>query len=156
MINRTNPINRKEIKWEVPSEGFEKVNFDEAAKGNPRVLRFGFIVRSYKGGFIKGGFARILDGTKNIAEAEAPLLGLRMKNSLNLKKIEGDSMNIVLACRNSEVSNWRIQYIMQDVKTIISKFEQYSIAHCYREANVVANYLANQGCNLSHGGSVIS
>lgn len=58
--------------------------------------------------------------------------------------IEGDSINVTLAIKGYQSPNWKINYIIQEAISIMQKIQNFSILHCYREANKVVDFLANQ------------
>ena len=45
-------IDRKEVKWKLPSKNWIKVNLDNASKGNPRISRVGAIARNELGDIV--------------------------------------------------------------------------------------------------------
>ncbi|GLJ45774.1 hypothetical protein SUGI_0963290 [Cryptomeria japonica] len=122
-------------------------------KANPRLLSIGYIIRNHLGDVVKANFAIIPNGSNNVSKALALLYGIKLAISINIKSliIEGDSMNIILALRNSNASNWKVDYIIQEVLRLLPHFDYSLGIHCYREANSVADHLANQGCLLSEG-----
>lgn len=74
-------------------EGWWKINFDEASKGNLRPLGEGFIVRDWKGDVLALGAKRLDDGINNVAKALVALMAIRFGKILGASKIhlEGDS-----------------------------------------------------------------
>lgn len=60
-------------------------------------------------------------------------------------------MNIILATKKLQVGSCSIDYIIQEVRHLLNQLSEYSFQHCYREANKLADLLANRGCNLLEG-----
>ncbi|GLJ29559.1 hypothetical protein SUGI_0582990 [Cryptomeria japonica] len=44
--------------------------------------------------------------------------------------------------------NWKIQRILRDIMDALNKVPDYEARHVFREANMVADYMANMGINL--------
>ena len=66
------------VHWHTPIIGNVKINFDGASRGNPRKSGIGTCIRDYNGSILEIMVSPILDGTKNIVEAQALLLGLAL------------------------------------------------------------------------------
>ncbi|KAL6141230.1 hypothetical protein ACLB2K_059520 [Fragaria x ananassa] len=59
--------------------------------------------------------------------------------------VEGDS-SLIINCVNEKFKcPWRLIQIIQDIKKIASSFHRIHFHHNFREANFVANALANLG-----------
>ncbi|GLJ30260.1 hypothetical protein SUGI_0598570 [Cryptomeria japonica] len=155
LINIPKPKIRKEIKWKPLDLGHYKLNFDGASNGNLGISGIGFIIRNHLGVVLQCGMARIANGSNNVADAQALLFRIRLDITSIVKKIriEGDSMNTISALSNFSLDkgNWRIEYAIQEVRSLLSQFEEYTFSHFYKEANSLADLLANQGFLLSHG-----
>ncbi|GLJ40092.1 hypothetical protein SUGI_0821030 [Cryptomeria japonica] len=87
MVNTVKPINRKEIRWKVPTRYFFKLNFDGASKGNSGIFGIGYVIIDHKGLVIRGVLARIPDDTNHVSEAQALLHSIRLAHSLKIKKL---------------------------------------------------------------------
>lgn len=57
--------------------------------------------------------------------------------------IEGDSQIIIGAVISKKVVNWKLDYILSEVWRLLPRFETFKIGHCYREANQMADWIAN-------------
>jgi hypothetical protein len=83
--------------WTLPPSGFLKLNFDGAAKGNPRVAGAGGVIRDSGGNIIRLYVRSMGNSTNNVAEFGALELGLeilsreRMTNTI----VEGDSTLVI-------------------------------------------------------------
>ncbi|GLJ11050.1 hypothetical protein SUGI_0141360 [Cryptomeria japonica] len=149
MCNQTTRIDIKEIRWKPPMGNFYKLNFDGAARGNPGISGISCVIRNQEGNILVAGYGRIPNGSNKIAEAKALLLGIKLAikfKACNLI-IEGDSQNILSSLLKKRTPNWQVDYIIQEARELIPLLVPYQIVHCYREANKVADILANLGCD---------
>ncbi|XP_059067703.1 uncharacterized protein LOC131858471 [Cryptomeria japonica] len=120
------------------------MNFDEASKGNPSASSIGCVVRDHNGFFI-GKMARsIPPNTNNIAKFKALLLGLSECSSRGTKHlvVEGDSTIAINAVKTMRLPNWRLQALLERILKELSRFDDFSCKHVYREANSEANALS--------------
>ncbi|GLJ23795.1 hypothetical protein SUGI_0451490 [Cryptomeria japonica] len=149
MCNQEFRIGRKEIRWKTPNDRFSKLNFDGAARGNPRILGIGCVIKDQEGKILVAGYGRILNGSNKIAEEKVLLLGIKLeiKNKANNIIIKGDSQNIIYVVLKKQTPNWQLDYIIQEERELIHSLVPYQIVHCYREANRLADILANLGCD---------
>ncbi|GLJ11004.1 hypothetical protein SUGI_0140130 [Cryptomeria japonica] len=93
-----------------------------------------------------------------MVEARALMFGINLAISKHVKYlgIQGDSSNIISALKKFEVPNWNIDYIIQEVRNALFFFESYYIGHCYKEANQLADLLANRGRDSNVDGKIMS
>ncbi|XP_057872314.1 uncharacterized protein LOC131078589 [Cryptomeria japonica] len=120
--------------WERPLEGWWKVNFDGAFKGNSGPSGAGVIVRDWKGDIVALGAQKLDEGTNNIAEASVGLLAVRLSKKLGDNKIHlgGDSLIVIWA-----IISW-IYNIIEELKS----FDEFYISHIRRAGNAEANILS--------------
>jgi ribonuclease HI len=59
--------------------------------------------------------------------------------------LEGDSKNIVDCIKGITQSSWTISNIIEETRANLKKFEKAHITHIFREANPMADWLANDG-----------
>ncbi|GLJ53684.1 hypothetical protein SUGI_1145290 [Cryptomeria japonica] len=118
----------------------------------------GCIIRDHSGSLITAGWERIQDWSNNIVEAQALLFGMRLVvlNHIQTLVTEGDSMNIILTLKGFHAPDWKINYIIQEIKVLVQHIQNFQIMHCYREANVFVDFLANQGCGINEGEIIVS
>lgn len=72
-------------------------------------------------------------------------MGLDMAISLGIKDlvIEGDSM-VTIQCVMKKKSNcWNLQYVLELILQQLAFFDSFLITHCFREINIIADFLAN-------------
>ncbi|KAH0645546.1 hypothetical protein KY284_033430 [Solanum tuberosum] len=124
-IERVNLVlNIKFIKWREPPDNYLKLNTDGCSKGNP--------------GEAGGGGLAILKGLQWCAT-----------NLLHNVIIETDSMIMADMIKGKNVMMWQMQDIVMQI-TKIMKEGNFQINHCFREANSVADALANIGVTEKH------
>ena len=139
---------RSMARWDCPLQGWDKISFDEASKGNPRIGGCGIVIKNEQGYTIGVMAIPIGVQTNHIAEASATLYGLSLAKSLSLSKVwlEGDSLNIVNFFNKVATPSWTIQNIISKVLHIINSFKDCVITYNYRETNYVVDWAANVAC----------
>jgi ribonuclease HI len=140
---------RSNCTWIPPEEGWVKLNFDGASRGNPGVAGIGGIIRNWKGEIISKFSQPIKPTTNNMAECLAALEGLKICKRLNFPKliIEGDSQIIINAIRTKKMPNWILNSKIEEINHILESFPEILVKHTYREGNSDADNLANLGAN---------
>ncbi|XP_057862997.2 uncharacterized protein LOC131071253 [Cryptomeria japonica] len=136
----------KMAKWSPPPFPSFKIQFDGASKGNPRRSGVGVVIFDHSSKIIKVMGKHIGQGTNNVAEFQALSFGLDLSLSLNIKDIviEGDSMVVFQAVVAKKCLSWHLQYFLDHILVQLKCFSTFSISHCFREINVIANFLANK------------
>jgi ribonuclease HI len=78
-------------------EGFIKLNFDGASKGNPGVTGFGAVFRDHLGNILLINVGSLGHTTKNVVELWGLTRGLQLVIEHNFTKlaVEGDSLIII-------------------------------------------------------------
>ncbi|XP_042492649.1 uncharacterized protein LOC122072150 [Macadamia integrifolia] len=131
-----------EVQWCLPPQNWIKLNTDGCPLGNPRKARAGDVFRNYKGEPLLN--FRNFVGVKSNFEAEflALITGLELaKNScIQNLRIECDSAAVVFLFSKGLVP-WFIQQRWRGVLSYLGSIS-WKVTHCYREANVVADFLA--------------
>ena len=79
--------------WNPPPNGFLKLNFDEASKGNPGKAGYDFILRNNEGKMLGYGYGFLGIESNNAAEIEGLIQGLEwvLENFHEPIIVEGDS-----------------------------------------------------------------
>ncbi|PRQ56349.1 putative ribonuclease H-like domain-containing protein [Rosa chinensis] len=94
-------------------------------------------------------------GTSTAPLAEAIALCNRLVCALerghNRIEVEGDSKLIIDAVNKVIHPPWRLIKIVQDIQDIATRFNSISFRHIFREANFVADALANLGHKCTSG-----
>ena len=134
------------VLWVKPTPGLIKLNVDGAAKGNPGLAGEGGVIRDHNGEFIIG-FSNYYGHTSNItAEFNAIRDGLSLCCDFLIEVssviIESDSKTLVDMLKNGHCKLWQVQ---NQWNQVLCKVKQtHVIQHQYREANSVADSLANE------------
>lgn len=53
----------------------------------------------------------------------------------------------IMALKNRDSPSWHLKYMMDFILVQLEEFSKYTIAHCFRESNVMAEFLANKAIN---------
>ncbi|XP_057843883.1 uncharacterized protein LOC131053322 [Cryptomeria japonica] len=137
---------RKLAKWTPPLQFSFKLNFDGVAKGNPGKSGIGVVLFDHNYMIVKvvGKFIGV--DSNNSAEFHALSFGLDLAISLGIKDIiiEGDSMLIFHSVSAKKCVSWHLQYLLDRILAQLKCFSTFTISHCYREINVIVDYLANK------------
>lgn len=81
-------------------------------------------------------------------------LKIAIRNGYNKLEVEGDSLMVIQALRKlnngtscDKVSrSWKTSSLIQELASILGRFDYLIIRHARREANKAADFLANWGC----------
>lgn len=141
--------------WSPPQPSFIKLNFDGASKGNPSQSGFGGVFQYHKGSILHifTGYSGF--NTNNRAKLLGLIQGLSIAADQGFIKliIEGDSAIILSMCQKiihstspSKVTvNWRLAACLDSLPSLLAQIPTTLISHVKRDANKVANRLANHG-----------
>jgi len=145
------------IGWTVPRGGFIKINFD----GTKSVAgaAAGFILRSWKGGFIQAGTRFLEHASILVAEATAMRDGIytALQAGFRQLEVEGDNQVVLRAVQKKILVPWQIAPIIEDIWNMLPNCDTISFRHIYREGNMAADWIAKHGCVLrSHFLSLFS
>jgi len=142
--------------FSTPTNGFIKLNFDGASKGNPGPTGIGGLFRDDQGRkrrvYVDNGGIMSNNETKLMVVCQG--LKIAIRNGYNKLEVEGDSLMVIQALRKlnngtswDKVSrSWRTSSLIQELESILGRFDYLNIRHARREANEVADFLANWGC----------
>ncbi|MQM02232.1 hypothetical protein Taro_034997 [Colocasia esculenta] len=137
----------KMVRWIPPLHGL-LLNVDGASKGNSGPCGGGGIVRNTVGTMVLA-FSHFYDvGTSLLAEVRAMCDGvqLALEKGFYLAEISTDSMVLVNSLRTGIAPSWECCRWWQIVLDFVQQY-QVRITYVYREANQVADALANLACN---------
>ena len=136
------------VRWEAAPEGWSILNTDGASKGNPGPAGCGGVLRGDRGEW-KWGFAMNTGHCSSMkAEIMAVLKGIQVAKERGVQKlwIRSDSCVLVGILRGAIKSNPVHGSLIQRCKVLLSDSNwETKVTHCFREANQVANILANKG-----------
>ena len=150
------PPKRREvlIHWDPPPAGWMVLNTDGASKGNSGVAGDGGVLRGDKGEWICEFGESMGICTSMKAEFKAVLRGLRIGKSLGVTKlwVQVDSSTLARLLKGDFQCSVAHMLLLHQCQELINQVGwQVTISHCFREANKVADALANIGCNLQSG-----
>ncbi len=120
---------------------------DGAARGNPGPAGIGVVIKSEKNVILEVA-DYIGKTTNNIAEYMALIRGLEEAIDLGHKSVEvyADSELLVKQVSGEyKVKNEGLLPLYLHLKSLIKKFNHFSLNHTPREANIHADKLANKG-----------
>ncbi|GLJ36653.1 hypothetical protein SUGI_0737390 [Cryptomeria japonica] len=126
--------------------GFAKLNYDGASRGNPGIFGAGVVIRNSDGNIIRAAYKKLPPDSNNVVEIEALLHGLTLATFMNIPSIivEGDSKVVFNIVSSRQTSSWKLRYRLDMVLDKLTSFQSFEIKHCFREANMLANVLANK------------
>ncbi|KAH9296609.1 hypothetical protein KI387_040197 [Taxus chinensis] len=135
------------IKWIPPKDGYFKLNFDGAVKGNPRKAGGGGVLRDSQGKFILAYFFDLGLQSNNVVEAAAMFWGVKLAKDkgFTLLEVEGDSLYIISCLKGISQPSISIEDFINKTKLLAPSFESISFNHVYREGNSLADYMENLG-----------
>ncbi|KAL9860860.1 putative ribonuclease H domain, reverse transcriptase zinc-binding domain-containing protein [Arabidopsis thaliana] len=143
----------RQIGWVAPSTDWYKVNTDGASRGNPGLATAGGVIRDGAGNWC-GGFAL------NIGRCSAPLaelwgvyygLYLAWTKALTRVELEVDSELVVGFLKTGIGDQHPLSFLVRLCHGLLSKDWIVRITHVYREANRLADGLANYAFSLPLG-----
>jgi ribonuclease HI len=120
---------------------------DGGSRGNPGPAAVGVVVSDQDGAVLREEGRVIGRATNNVAEYRALLLGIELASELGADQLElvGDSELIVKQVRGEyRVKDAGLRPLHAEVKTALSRFEDWSIRHVRREQNADADRLVNE------------
>jgi ribonuclease HI len=121
---------------------------DGAARGNPGHAGSGAAICDENGAVVKELSRYLGQTTNNVAEYEALLLGLEALIAMGKKRIrvQSDSELLVRQLNGQyRVRDPKLQERFGRVLSLLRHFDRYTIVHVRREANKLADKLANRG-----------
>ena len=146
--------------WQPPSHGFLKFNINGASKGNPREVGYGGIVRDEEGNIQVILHSYLRKETNHMAELMAMELCLEILLKYNIHNviIEADSELVINSMKriNAGVAPEKISVhqqllqVYQIIQSHLRVLRTLRLVHVGREANKVADWLANEGVRNKH------
>ena len=121
---------------------------DGAARGNPGHAGCGAVIYDDSGALVKELSRYLGHTTNNVAEYEALLMGLEALAQLGGKniRVQSDSELMVRQLNGQyRVKNEKLQALHDKARALLRQFDSYRILHVRREANKLADRLANKG-----------
>ena len=125
---------------------------DGGARGNPGPAGIGVVLRDEHGDVIGEIAEGIGDATNNIAEYSALIAGLELAISKGVSELDiyMDSQLLVSQLKGEwKIKNDRLRHLAVKARSLLGRFESYSLNHIRRELNSDADKLANQGMDAA-------
>ena len=150
-IEGVEPVSDKSfaVHWCRPMAGCFKLNVDGASRGNPGHSGGGGIIRNHRGEMIKAFSNYYGVCTNMVAEFRALEEGLFLAIELGLELselvVESDSKVLVEMLKKSKCDQWQLLMHWKEVLGLVD--QTLFIQHQFREANSIADSLANEGIN---------
>ncbi|XP_041017867.1 uncharacterized protein LOC121260078 [Juglans microcarpa x Juglans regia] len=140
-------------KWETPSEGYIKANWDAALHEDVKEMGIGVIVWDCEGEVLVSLLAKRSFNSKPVlAECLALYRAMVLCHELSLCNVifEGDAQSVVKAVKSKE-ENWLwFGQVVDDIKELLKRRQDWKVAWVPREENGVAHQLAKFGFNYSN------
>jgi ribonuclease HI len=121
---------------------------DGAARGNPGDTGCGAAICDETGAVVKELSRYLGKTTNNVAEYEALLMGLEALISMGKKwiRVQSDSELMVRQLNGQyRVRDPKLWTLFERAQSLLRHFDRYNILHVRREANKLADRLANRG-----------
>ncbi|PRQ37612.1 putative ribonuclease H [Rosa chinensis] len=137
------------IKWSAPPSSFVKINFDGSVRRDSAAS--GFVIRDHNGRPVIAATKCVGNSSTPVAEATAlrdSLIAAKDKGFTRVE-VEGDSKLVIDVVTGRVIPPWRLLKLIEDIRTIATSFSQITFKHIYREANFVADAIANLGHNAA-------
>lgn len=131
------------IIWQKPVTGTYKINVEGSYRNNGSA-GIGGIVRDSDGNFISAFSWSVQSTSSTYTEALAAKFGsiLCTDNGLTNFTLEMDSLVVANILINKNTTNMKLKKIIYDIN-VINERASVNISHCFREANLIADFLAN-------------
>ena len=134
-------------RWQPPSAGSVKTNYDGAMFAESNMAGIGVVVRNSEGRVLAALSEQIV---KPPSVEILELLAARRAVSFTAESgfdqliCEGDSESVVNSLRQTGMENSRGGHLIQDITYLSNSFRSISFAHVRRQGNVVAHALAQR------------
>jgi ribonuclease HI len=135
--------------WLPPEESWHKVNADGAFSMDQGHGGSGVVLRDHHGGFIQGAshfLTSVTDAERAELYACKEALKLAMENGSRKICLESDCLGAVSKLRGVAKDQSVHGPLVEDIKSLLRSFDDYSVRHVRRSGNGVAHLLAKYGC----------
>lgn len=122
------------------------VHVDGGARGNPGPAAVAAVISDDEGQILVDRGESIGTATNNVAEYKALLLGIELAGEIGARELDlvGDSELIVRQVEGRyKVKDATLRGLHAEVRTVLRKFDSWSIRHVRREQNAEADQLVN-------------
>ncbi|MQM21642.1 hypothetical protein Taro_054686 [Colocasia esculenta] len=141
------PTSFKLIKWIPPITGLV-LNVDGVSKGNPGLCGGGGCIRDSTGNLLLA-FAHFYGyGSSLVAEVRSLCDGIRlaMDHGLPFTEVRSDSATLITSLSGNKSPAWDCLHWWREAHTFLHQ-SHINYSHTFRQANLLANALANYGCS---------
>jgi ribonuclease HI len=131
------------VGWKPPSNGWVCLNIDGTCKDG--VIGCGGVIRGNTGEWLHG-FSKIIGrGEAYTAELWGVLEGMKLARRMNFNRVEVriDSVEVVEDINHNRASKGSGKALIRSISDLLKDNWEVSIKHSYREANNLADALAN-------------
>jgi ribonuclease HI len=128
------------------------IHTDGGARGNPGPAGIGVVLADENGEVIGEVAESIGVATNNVAEYKALVAGLELALAKGITDIEifMDSELVVSQIKGEwKIKKDTLRPLAVQARSLMNKFDSFSISHVRREANADADKLANQGMDAA-------
>lgn len=153
-------ISAEKASWQPPSHGFLKFNIDGASKGNLVEAGYGGVMRDEEGKIQIIFHSYLGKATNNMAELMQMELCLEILLKYNIHNviIEANSELVINLVKRISVGvapekisrHWRLLQVYQRIQVHLRMLRTLRLVDVRREANKVADWLANEGVRNKH------
>lgn len=137
--------------WNTPIEGTVKLNCDGFVRSFAEAAACGGVLRDHNGTFLWGYAVKLGSCIVPQAELWAILHGLKLTTARGFKRIhvETDSTTMVNFINKGCTSSHLCRPLVNEINRLIAEVDKITVTHVHREANQVADLLANHGLSLN-------
>ncbi|OIT07835.1 hypothetical protein A4A49_32245 [Nicotiana attenuata] len=127
------------VTWHKPEDGFVKLNTDGIALTNPGKIGAGAIIRDHMGRLIHAIASPLGEGTNNIAEIEAAIIGMKwcLENCHFKVHLETDSALLVHWINHEPDPPSSLEMQLQKLIDLCSKCHEFKCSHVFRKLIVL-------------------
>lgn len=139
-----------DIRCESPNPGMIKLNCDGAVKSYPETAACGGVLRNHNGSFLCGFAVKLGNCTVPQAELWAIIHGLRLAKEKGFSniQIEFDSLTAINFINGGCLACHLCRPLVNEINKLLHDVDRAQVSHVIREANQVADRLANHGLSL--------
>ncbi|CAA7019270.1 unnamed protein product [Microthlaspi erraticum] len=143
----------RQISWMRPISGWVKLNTDGTSRGNPGLASAGGVLRDDSGSWVRGFALNIGACTAPLAELWGVYYGLLIawEGRAQRVELEVDSEMVVGFLQTGISESNPLSFLVRLCHGFISRDWIVRISHVYREANRLADELANYTFSLPLG-----
>ncbi|XP_057813813.2 uncharacterized protein LOC131027734 [Cryptomeria japonica] len=141
--------NRETCVWKPPKNGWFKINFDGASRGNLGQDGIGCSLHNSDETVVARRAKPIGMETNNRAKSMALVEGLEMCMASGVEKlvVEGDLTIVINGMKKGSILNWRLDALLNRALNLSKAFKKIIFNHIFCEGNFKADQLANMGAD---------